>query len=140
MRNYTKIFKPAEELVFSDDFMFCEIMKDPHICKSVLETLLQIKIDHVEFPILQKTITPYYNQKGVRFDVYVANSDKVFDIECQAYSQKDLGLRTRYYQSMLDSDTLAKGCSMSSSNTFVIPKQFRHSEKVLSLRAKRSNP
>jgi len=105
----THELKPVEQLTFADDFMFGAIMRNPVICKGVIERLLQIKIDHIEYPELQKAITPLYTQKGVRLDVYVADSDKVFDVECQSYSIPDIGKRTRYYQSMIDVDSLMKG-------------------------------
>ena len=84
-------------------------LREPKICKGVLERLLQIKIDRIEYPELQKTISPFYTQKGVRLDVYVAGSDKIFDVECQTYRIKNIGKRTRYYQSMIDMDSLLKG-------------------------------
>ena len=105
--------KPVDELVFSDDFMFGAVMREPEICKGVLERLLQIKIDHIEYPELQKTISPFYSHKGVRLDVYVADSDKVFDVECQSYKIESIGKRTRYYQSMIDIDSLMKGADYS---------------------------
>ena len=49
-------FKPIEELTFTDDFMFGYVLHNPEICKELLEQLLQIKIDHVEYPKLQETI------------------------------------------------------------------------------------
>ena len=69
-------FKPIEELTFTDDFMFGYVLHNPEICKELLEQLLQIKIDHVEYPKLQETINSYYDSKGVRLDVYVKDSDK----------------------------------------------------------------
>lgn len=70
MKATRREIKPVEELVFSDDFMFGAVMMDAEICKGVLERLLRIKIDHVEYPELQKSITPFYTKKGVRLDVY----------------------------------------------------------------------
>ena len=102
-------FKPIDQLVFSDDFMFGAVMRDADICKEVIERLLQIKIDHIAYPELQTSISPLYPQKGVRLDVYVAGSDKVFDVECQSYKIENIGKRTRYYQSLLDIDSLFKG-------------------------------
>ena len=90
-------------------------------CQGVLERLLQIKIDHIEYPELQKVISPFYMRKGVRLDVYVANSDKVFDVECQSYKVENIGKRTRYYQSMIDIDSLMKGADYSElKESFVI--------------------
>ena len=106
-------FKSIQDLCFSDDFMFGEIMKDERICKGVIERLLKIKIDRIEYPELQKEISPLYTQKGVRLDVYVAGSDKVFDIEAQSYKLDDIGERMRYYQAMIDIDNLMRGMSYS---------------------------
>ena len=82
---------------------------NPEICKELLEQLLQIKIDHEEYPKLQETINSYYDSKGVRLDVYVKDSKRVFDIEIQNSVDITLPKRTRYYQSMLDIDNLLKG-------------------------------
>ena len=97
----TPHFKPVEELTFTDDYMFGYVMRNPEICKELLERLLKIKIEKLEYPELQKSISPYYEAKGVRLDVYVKDSDKVFDIEIQNGKKSNLGKRTRYYQSMI---------------------------------------
>ena len=102
-------FKPIEELFFTDDYMFGAVMRNPEICKSILETLLNIQIEKLEYPELQKSISTYYESKGVRLDVYVKDSDKVFDIEIQNNSGISLPKRMRYYQSMVDMDSLMKG-------------------------------
>ena len=106
-------YKSIQDLCFADDFMFGEVMKDERICKGVIERLLHIKIDHIEYPELQKELSPLYTQKGVRLDVYVAGSDKVFDIEAQSYKLDDIGERMRYYQAMIDIDNLMRGMSYS---------------------------
>ena len=101
--------KPVEELRFTDDFMFCHVMKSPEICKGVIERLLGIKVEKIEYPELQKAIRPYYSAHGIRMDVYVKDSDRIFDIEMQTSIPDDLPRRMRYYQSMIDIDTLMKG-------------------------------
>ena len=101
--------KPVEELKFTDDFMFCRVMQDPDLCKGVIERLLGIKVEKIEYPELQKEIRPYYSAHGVRMDVYVKDSDRVFDIEIQTSAPEDLPRRMRYYQSMIDIDSLMKG-------------------------------
>ena len=102
-------FKSIDELTFTDDYMFGAVMRNPEICKSILETLLNIQIEKLEYPELQKSISTYYESKGVRLDVYVKDSDKVFDIEVQNDSAISLPKRMRYYQSMVDMDSLLKG-------------------------------
>ena len=104
-----KRMKPIDELTFTDDYMFGHVLQNPDICKELLERLLHIKIEKVEFPKLQKSISTFYESKGIRLDVYVKGSDKIFDIEIQNNSEINLPKRTRYYQSMLDMDNLFKG-------------------------------
>ena len=70
---------------------------------------MKIKIEKLDYPEIEKTISPYYETRGVRLDVYIKDSNKVFDIELQNSTDSSLGLRTRYYQSMLDTDNLLKG-------------------------------
>ena len=101
--------KPVEELTFTDDFMFGTVMKNKVICKGVLERLLHIKVGKIEYPSLQKTIAPFYESKGIRLDVYVSDSERVFDIEIQTSIPPSLPKRTRYYQSLMDVDNLLRG-------------------------------
>jgi predicted transposase/invertase (TIGR01784 family) len=108
--------KPIEELTFTDDYMFGYVMRNPEICKGLLERLLKIKIERLEYPELQKSISPYYESKGIRLDVYVKDSDKIYDIEIQNGKQTNLGKRTRYYQSMIDIDNLLKGANYNALN------------------------
>ncbi len=113
--------KKIEDLEFTDDYMFGAIMHEKEICKKVLERLLKIQIDDIQYPQLQKSIKPFYEQKGVRMDVYVKGSDKVYDIEIQSSPKSDLGRRTRYYQSMIDVDLLLKGHHYNELNeTFIL--------------------
>ena len=103
--------KPVEELTFTDDFMFGTVMKNRTICKGVIERLLHIKVGKIEYPSLQKTIVPFYESKGIRLDVYVSDSERVFDIEIQTSIPPFLPKRTRYYQSLMDVDNLLRGQS-----------------------------
>ena len=103
--------KSIKDLTFTDDFMFGEIMKNEEICKGIIERLLHIKIEKLKLITLQETIAPYYETRGVRFDVYVKDSDKVYDIEVQNKKFTEIEKRTRYYQSMIDIDMLAKGAN-----------------------------
>lgn len=95
-------FKSVDELTFTDDFMFGTIMKNPKICKEVIERLLHIAVGKIEYPSLQKTIAPFYESKGIRLDVYAADNERIFDIEMQTSVPPALAKRTRYYQSLMD--------------------------------------
>ena len=102
-------FKKFEDLVYSDDWMFKKVMENKDICQKVIERLLHIQVADISYPELEKAISPYYTSHGVRLDVYVKDSDRVFDLEIQSYKEDALGKRMRYYQSMVDIDSLMKG-------------------------------
>lgn len=104
--------KKWEELTFADNFIFCKVLEnDTELCRQVLELLLHIKIDRLEAPVAEKTMLGLIDSKSVRFDVYVKDSDRVFDIEMQTVKKSDLPKRARYYQGILDTDNLAEGKS-----------------------------
>ncbi len=109
MENSNYHIKSVDELTFSDDGMFQAVMHEPEICTEVVERLLHIKVNHIDYPELEKTIAPYYSNKGIRLDVYIKDSDKIIDVEIQNYKMEAPGKRTRYYQSMIDIDSLMKG-------------------------------
>ena len=44
--------KKFEDLTISDDFMFGIVMRDPKYCKPFLETILNIKISRIEYPMI----------------------------------------------------------------------------------------
>ena len=101
--------KSVDELTFTDDGMFQAVLHQENICTEIVERLLHIKISKIEYPELEKQIAPFYTTKGVRLDVYLKDENRIIDIEIQCYRQPALGKRTRYYQSMIDIDSLMKG-------------------------------
>ena len=101
--------KSVDDLTFTDDGMFQAVMHNPEICGEIIERLLHVRVKKVEYPELEKTIAPFYTSKSIRLDVYLKDADKIIDVECQSYPQDNLGRRTRYYQSMIDVDSLMKG-------------------------------
>ncbi len=105
----TTTFKPFDELVCSDNFMFAKVMEDPKLCKQVLETLLDIKIEKLSYPEGEKTIQVAPDAKAVRLDVHTADTHRDFDIEIQTTLYTELRQRSRYYQDMMDVDYLRKG-------------------------------
>ena len=101
--------KKIEDLTFIDDGMFQAVMHEPGISEKVVERLLHLKVEKIVYPELEKVIKPFYTTKGVRLDVYLKDDNRVIDIELQNYKQDSIGKRTRYYQSMIDIDSLMKG-------------------------------
>ena len=106
----THIIKKYEDLTISDDFMFSIIMRQPEYCKPFLETVLGIKIDHIEYPKVQEVINLDIKAKSIRLDVYVDDSENtVYNIEMQNISKPDQPKRMRYYQDLIDLDLIEKG-------------------------------
>ena len=102
--------KKFEELEIRDDFMFGVIMRNPKYCKPFLETVLNIKIGHIEYPKSQEVIDLSADAKGVRLDVYVEDGKgTVYNIEMQTTIDKNIPKRMRYYQGMIDLNILEKG-------------------------------
>ena len=128
--------KPFEDLTFHDDFMFGLVMQDKEICREALECLLGIKIRHVEYSEPQKAIAPLYTAHGIRLDIYVQDGSTVYDVEIQNRDEKDMGRRTRYYQGMMDVDSLLKGQDYSDPKYSVIiflckVRSFQKTDSVL---------
>ncbi len=101
--------KPFEELCFYDDFMFGVVMQDKELCKEALECMLGFEIDHIEYSEPQRAVAPLYTAHSIRLDVYVKDSSRIYDVEIQNKDEHDIGRRTRYYQGMMDVDSLLKG-------------------------------
>ena len=101
--------KSIDELTFTDDGVFQAVLRKPDVCAELVERLLHVHIKKIEYPELEKQIAPFYTTKGVRLDVYLQDENKIIDVELQSYPMEALGKRTRYYQSMIDMDSLMKG-------------------------------
>lgn len=100
-----------EDLGISNDFLFGKVMQNPRLCQELLQRILpKLKIDHIEYPELQKTIKPDADAKSIRLDIYVKdNKNIVYNIEMQASDTHELPKRSRYYQSLLDLQLIDKG-------------------------------
>ena len=101
--------KDFDELTIADDYMFYRVMEDTEICKTLLNRVLQGKVETISEIELQKTIDDAGRAKGVRFDVWAKDCNgRIYDIEMQAIDKKDLAKRIRYYQAAIDVSILGK--------------------------------
>ena len=74
--------KDFDELTIADDYMFYRVMEDPDICKTLLNRVLQGKVETITDIELQKTIDDAGRAKGVRFDVWAKDCNgRIYDIE-----------------------------------------------------------
>ena len=101
--------KAWEELEIKDDFMFAKVMRDKKLCKKLLERLLQTKIRDIVYLEEQKSINIEKDAKSIRLDVYIEDGNRVFDLEMQTTDKRNLPKRSRYYQGMIDLNTIKKG-------------------------------
>lgn len=102
--------KTWEELELKNDFLFAKVMRNPELCKEMLETLLELKIDRIEYPEEQKTIDITNDARSVRLDIYVQDDkNTVYNVEIQTTDTLDLPKRSRYYQGMIDLNLIEKG-------------------------------
>ena len=110
---------------FTNDFVFTMVMRDPDICKGIVELLLpdeeigEIKIATADNSLPDKAKEPEVvpqasldfgkDMRGVRFDAYVKTANEWIDIEMQTTNKHDIEKRSRYYQVLMDTDCLEKG-------------------------------
>ena len=106
--NYSEKY---ENISFTNNFAFCKVMQNEEICREVIETLLHIKVGRLEYKSFEKDLKLEIDKRGIRLDVYIADSNRVFDLEMQTTDKKNLGCRMRYYQSLIDAELLDKGAN-----------------------------
>ena len=98
-----------EKATLSNNFIFYKVMRDhPQACKQLLEMLLKIKIQKMEMHN-EEVIEIENGAKGIRLDVYVKDTGRMFDIELQVANTEDLPERARYYSSLMALDSLKSG-------------------------------
>ena len=101
--------KSFEELTFADNYMFTRVMRNLDDCKELLEILLKIKITEISIPESEATLAASYDAKSIRLDVRTSDPEHEYDIEMQTTDKKDLPLRARYYQSLMDIESTQRG-------------------------------
>lgn len=116
--NMLKLTIPKEQLwenlKISNDFIFAKVMRNPELCKKMLERLLGISIDRIEYLEEQKVIDISRDNKSIRLDVYLKDGEgTVYNVEIQTTSNRNLPKRTRFYQGMIDLNAIEKGADYS---------------------------
>ena len=98
-----------EQATLANNFIFYKVMRHhPDACKHLIEMLLNIKIERMEMHN-EEVIDLDHDAKGIRLDVFAKDTNKMYDIEIQATDTFDLPERSRYYQALMDLDTLKEG-------------------------------
>lgn len=105
------IQKQWDDASFNDNFVFSKTLElFPDICKQIIELILGVKINHIDFPEREKVIEVRTDSKGIRLDVYVEDDvNRSFDLEMQIANSDNISKRMRYYQGLIDGDKLKHG-------------------------------
>ena len=101
--------QPFETLPLKHYFMFGQVFQNPKICQMFLEELFGWPIEKIKYVHREKDLTDSYFAHGVRLDIYIRNSDLVYNVEMQSERDDDLLKRIRYYQSSIDREELKQG-------------------------------
>ena len=105
--------KEYETLGIRDRFIFSKVMTDKNLCIQVLRCLTGNDIEDIGDITAEKYCQITNDGKGVRYDVYVEDEDdNAYDAEMQNYTyqaKKELMLRNRYYQSIIDNRMMESG-------------------------------
>ena len=103
--------KSISELTIMNDFLFGVVMRQEKYCKPLLEYILKVRIRKIVYLREQEAIEAGVpDAKSIRLDVYIEDDENtVYDLEVQTTDKRNLGKRTRYYQSMIDIRVLEKG-------------------------------
>lgn len=117
-----------DNLPISNDFMFKKVMQNKYLCQRLVSAIMQKDIADIIYTETEKTVEPYYDSRGVRLDVIVADERNIrYNLEMQvkntlgeATGEPLLPKRTRYYQSIMDMDMLQKGQDFDELNPLVL--------------------
>ena len=97
------------------------------LCKRLVGSIMQQDIEDIVYIETEKTLQPYYDSRGIRLDVILADDNHTrYNLEMQArnvISKAGVALlpkRTRYYQSVIDMDILKKGENFDQLNPLVL--------------------
>ena len=117
-----QMIKKFEDLTLQDDFMFCKVMQNEGLCKTLIEMILSDTIGKITYISIQYNLKNYEQAKSVRFDVLVQTENgKFYDVEMQVSNERNIPKRMRFYQAAIEISFLDKGNSYNSLNdSFII--------------------
>ena len=134
-----QISKQWRDATIQNNFVFGKTLEtNPELCRRLLELILNVKINEINYPEREKTINLRSDSKGIRLDVYVEEkgTNRSFDIEMQVSNSDNLAKRTRYYQELIDGDKLKPGQHYSALGEsiiiFICPFRFKYNRHFYS--------
>ena len=104
--------KKWRDLTITDDYMFKLIMSYKRICKHLIERVLGIEVKDIAYIENEYPLKSTHESKGVRLDVFVADAASsrfVLEMQVRNYGAREIGRRSRFYQTTIDFDFLTTG-------------------------------
>lgn len=99
-----------EKAGIGNDLIFAHVMSNQELFLGLMQRIFpELHLVSVKEHTIQKTEYGTLASKGVRFDVYSEIDGRCFDVEMQMQQEGDERKRTRYYQSMMDVQSLRAG-------------------------------
>ena len=98
-----------DRATLANNFIFYKVMRHhPEACKHLIEMLLKVKIVQMNMHN-EEAMEVDPEAKGIRLDVFIKDIGRMYDVELQVTDTKELPERARYYQGLMDLDSLKAG-------------------------------
>ncbi|MBQ4068856.1 MAG: Rpn family recombination-promoting nuclease/putative transposase [Lachnospiraceae bacterium] len=111
--------RPLSDLNLIDNFLFSTLMENPEIAEKLVKIILKRTLGYIPKNISIESQKHYNgidtNTHGIHIDVLVKDYDNsgsvkaIYDIEPNAYREKHLAKRNRFYNALIDTRLLNSG-------------------------------
>ena len=101
---------PLKDLNLTDRFLFDEVLEDKETYQDVLGVIFGKEIPLLDQPQTEKELRVSPLIRSVRMDVFAMDEEEsIYNTEMQNTRKTDLAKRSRYYQSLIDTNLLEPG-------------------------------
>lgn len=101
---------PLKDLNLTDRFLFDEVLEDRETYQDVLGIIFGKEVPLLDQPQTEKELRVSPLIRSVRMDVFAMSEEQsIYNTEMQDTRKADLAKRSRYYQSLIDTNLLEPG-------------------------------
>lgn len=101
---------PLKDLNLTDRFLFDEVLEDRETYQDVLSIIFGRDISLLDQPQTEKELRVSPLIRSIRMDVFAMSEEQsIYNTEMQNTRKTDLAKRSRYYQSLIDTNLLEPG-------------------------------
>lgn len=110
-----------DKLTITDDVMFTSVFRDKELCRHLLEMLLGIQVESIEYVEPEERLRPDPTSRAGVLDLLVHDAEgNSFDVEMQNRANPDIALRARRYLSLIDVTALDRGQDFNEARGIVV--------------------